>query len=120
MIADVKVLQTQQSRGGNAQQTSPWNVHGVSQIDAGTGSFSSVTRAGMLNDLADQRGMVKGYLWLVWDTNGAARLVMGPPPERGAASEQFSFGAQMAGARVSPSVIFGSARTPDALLYEHE
>ena len=42
--------------------------------------------------------MVKGHLWLVWDTNGAARMAMGPPPERGAAAEQFSFGAQMAGA----------------------
>lgn len=52
---------------------------------------------GVLRDLADQRGMVKGHLWLIWDTNGAARMVMGPPPERGAAAEQFSFGAQMAG-----------------------
>ena len=62
--------------------------------------------AGELKDLADQRGMVKGHLWLVWDTNGAARMVMGPPPERGAASEQFSFGAQMAGMTAS---LFGSA-----------
>ena len=53
--------------------------------------------AGLLSDLADQKGMVKGHLWLIWDVNGAARLVMGPPPERGAAAEQFSFGAQMAG-----------------------
>jgi hypothetical protein len=57
-----------------------------------------VATTGINKDLADERGMVKGHLWLVWDTNGAARMAMGPPPERGAAAEQFSFGAQMAGA----------------------
>ena len=55
---------------------------------------------GVIKDLADERGMVKGHLWLVWDTNGAARMAMGPQPERGAAAEQFSFGAQMSGARL--------------------
>ncbi|CAL8465919.1 g5455 [Coccomyxa elongata] len=37
-----------------------------------------------------------GWLWLCWDPQGAARISMGPPPERGAAAEAFSFGAQMA------------------------
>lgn len=73
-----------------------------------------MVRAGELEDLADQRGMVKGHLWLVWDTNGAARMVMGPPPERGQASEQFSFGAQMAGMTVSPFCQI--LRMQDALL----
>ena len=53
--------------------------------------------AGLLSEDADSRGMVTGYLWLSWDTNGGARMVMGPQPDRGAAAEQFSFGAQMAG-----------------------
>ena len=57
----------------------------------------SALLAGLLNKDADSRGMVTGYLWLSWDTNGGARMVMGPPPDRGAAAEQFSFGAQMAG-----------------------
>ena len=69
----------------------------------------------MLKALADQRGMVKGHLWLVWDTNGAARMVMGPPPERGAASEQFSFGAQMAGTTASPSCLLRAACTPSSV-----
>lgn len=38
-----------------------------------------------------------GWLWLCWDPQGAARITMGPAPERGAAAEAFSFGAQMAG-----------------------
>ena len=83
------------------RKASPCDINRVSHINSGMGSLSFVTCAGMLNDLADERGMVKGHLWLLWDTNGAARLVMGPPPERGAASEQFSFGAQMAGATLS-------------------
>lgn len=53
--------------------------------------------AGLLSEDADSRGMVTGHLWLSWDTNGGARMVMGPQPDRGAAAEQFSFGAQMAG-----------------------
>ena len=83
------------------RKASPCDINRVSHINSGMGSLSFVTCAGMLNDLADERGMVKGHLWLVWDTNGAARLVMGPPPQRGAASEQFSFGAHMAGSTLS-------------------
>ncbi len=41
--------------------------------------------------------MAQGWLWLCWDPQGAARITMGPAPERGAAAEAFSFGAQMAG-----------------------
>ena len=61
--------------------------------------------AGLLSKDADSRGMVTGYLWLSWDTNGGARMVMGPQPDRGAAAEQFSFGAQMAGMYYDLSMI---------------
>lgn len=52
--------------------------------------------AGALADVAEG-DTAKGWLWLCWDPQGAARISMGPPPERGAATEAFSFGAQMAG-----------------------
>ena len=46
-------------------------------------------------------GMAQGWLWLCWDPQGAARITMGPAPERSAASEAFSSGTQMAGERSS-------------------
>ena len=45
--------------------------------------------AGLLSEDADSRGMVTGHLWLSWDTNGGARMVMGPQPDR--AQPQSSF-----------------------------
>ncbi len=58
--------------------------------------------AGTLAEVAEG-DIAMGWLWLCWDPQGAARISMGPPPERGAAAEAFSFGAQMAG---QPSALF--------------
>ena len=52
---------------------------------------------GHIAHLAGRDGLVSGWLWLCWHPNGAARLTMGPGPDRGSAAEAFSFGAQMAG-----------------------
>ena len=56
-------------------------------------------RTGHIAHLAGRDGLVSGWLWLCWSPNGAARLAMGPKPDRGSAAEAFSFGAQMAGKR---------------------
>ena len=63
--------------------------------------------AGALAGLADSNGLVAGWLWICWEPGPSARLTMGPRPDRGAASEAFSFGAQMAG---GPEHVF-SARS---------
>ena len=53
--------------------------------------------AGELADMADSQGVVRGWLWLCWEAQGGARITMGPPPERGAASEEYPFGQQLTG-----------------------
>ena len=57
---------------------------------------------GHIAHLAGRDGLASGWLWLCWHPSGAARLTMGPGPDRGGAAEAFSFGAQMAGKRRGP------------------
>jgi hypothetical protein len=56
-----------------------------------------VMPAGALSSLADSNGLAAGWLWICWQPGPAARIAMGPRPDRGAAAEAYSFGTQMAG-----------------------